>query len=68
MKNKITKIQIITIIALIAYAIWEIKVYLWAKTLPDWDPIIRVDLVIIYPVLLILLIASITQLIKKKKS
>lgn len=65
MKNKITKIQIATIIAFIAYAIWERAVYIWAEKLPKSDPIIRVDLVMIYPVLFILLIISFVQLWKQ---
>lgn len=67
MKNRITKTQIATIIAFIAYAIWEIAVDIWAQKLPESDPIIRVDLVLIYPILSVLLTISFIQLWKQLK-
>lgn len=65
--KKITKTQIATIILLITYSVWEYRVFLWAKTLPEGDPIIRVDLIIIYPILLIFIVISLIQLFKKNK-
>lgn len=62
----ITKTQIITIILLITYAIWEFYVYKWAKTLPEGDPVIRVDLIMIYPVLVILIVISLVQMVKNR--
>ncbi len=63
-----TKIQIITIGAYIAYIIWEIVVWNWAKSLPPSDPIIRSDLVIIIPVLAVLTVISLVQYFRNKKS
>lgn len=63
--KKITKIQTLTIISLILYAIWEFYVAQWAKT--ETGPIIRVDLTIIYPILITLIILSIGQLRTRKK-
>jgi hypothetical protein len=60
-----TKTQITTIILFAIYVVWEIIVQLWAKT--EGGPIIRVDLLIIYPVLMILLIISLYQGIRTKK-
>ncbi len=64
--DKLTRIQKITITLIIAYAIWEISVWIWSNTLPKNDPVIRVDLLIIYPVLFVLIIISIIQYFKKK--
>lgn len=61
-----TKIQMATIGALILYLIWEIVVMIWAKKLPPSDPIIRADLILIYPVLIVLIIISIIQLLRSK--
>ncbi|MTI67973.1 MAG: hypothetical protein FH753_15415 [Firmicutes bacterium] len=62
--KKITKTQIITIISLLFCAIWEFYVEMWAKTVEG--PIIRVDLVIISPVLIILIVLSLSQLFSSK--
>jgi len=51
-----TKIQTTTIILIIAYIIWEIAIRIWS---PKAN--IRVDLLIIYPVLIILIIISLVQ-------
>ena len=65
---KLTKIQWSTIIAIIAYLIYEFYfVAKWEKGLPESDPVIRADLIFIYPVLLFLIIASIVQFIRKGK-
>ncbi len=60
-----TKFQIITIVLIIAYFIWELFVQIWAKSQPEGGAIIRVDLLIIYPILLVLIIVSIYQYFKK---
>jgi hypothetical protein len=65
--RNITKLQTGTIVAIIVYLIWEYFVQQWSKTLPDGDPVIRVDLLLIIPVITGLLIASIVQTIKRKK-
>jgi len=61
-----TKMQIATLVLLAAYLIWEVVVQIWAKT--EGGPIIRVDLLIIYPVLVILIIISLYQRIRKRLS
>jgi hypothetical protein len=57
--QNLTKIQIATIVLIIAYIIWEIAVRLWSKS--QAGAIIRVDLMIIYPILVILIIISLYQ-------
>ncbi|MGL5438886.1 MAG: hypothetical protein ACRDA4_00670 [Filifactoraceae bacterium] len=58
-----TKIQILTIISLIGYAIWEIAVTNWASKVSG--PIIRVDLILIYFILLILISISVYQFLRR---
>lgn len=65
--KKLTKTQIFTIIACIGYIIWEITVQVWEKSLPPSDPVIRVDLLLIFPILAILIIISLVQFIKSQK-
>ncbi|WFD10358.1 hypothetical protein [Tepidibacter hydrothermalis] len=62
--KKITKTQITTIIFLISYGIWEFYVARWAAT--ESGPIIRVDLVVIYPILILFIFLSLGQLFKRK--
>ena len=57
--QNLTKIQIATIVLIIAYIIWEIAVRIWSKS--QGGAIIRVDLMIIYPILVILIIISLYQ-------
>jgi len=64
--RNITKLQTGTIVAIIVYLIWEYFVQQWSKTLPDGDPVIRVDLLLIIPVITGLVIASIVQILKHK--
>ncbi|RUA07369.1 MAG: hypothetical protein DSY82_08295 [Flavobacteriia bacterium] len=59
-----TKFQKITIILIIAYMIWEFIVHLWAAS-THVDNMIRVDLVIIYPILIIMILISVYQYFKK---
>ena len=59
-----TKTQIATLVLIIVYLIWEIAVQIWSRT--EVGPIIRADLLIIYPVLIILIIISLYQRIKNK--
>jgi hypothetical protein len=59
-----TKTQIATLVLLAAYLIWEIVVQVWARNIDG--PIIRADLLIIYPVLITLTFISLYQQIKKK--
>jgi len=59
-----TKTQIATLVLLATYLIWEIVVQLWSRT--EEGPIIRVDLLVIYPVLIMLAISSVYQIMRKK--
>jgi hypothetical protein len=59
-----TKTQIATLVLLAIYLIWEVMVQVWSGTAED--PIIRVDLLIIYPVLIMLAISSVYQIMRKK--
>ncbi len=55
-----TKIQKTTIVLVIAYIIYEISLRIW-----DPEANIRVDLLIIYPILIVLIIISLVQKFKK---
>jgi hypothetical protein len=61
----LTRIQKITISLIIAYVFWEIAIWVWAKSLTVSGPVIRVDLLIIYPVILTFIIISLYQYFKK---
>ncbi len=64
---KLTKLQWFTLGAIAAYLIYEFYfVSRWEATLPESDPVIRGDLVFIYPVLLVLIILSVVQFVRKK--
>ncbi len=66
---KLTKIQWLTLAAIAGYLIYEFYfVARWAADLPPSDPIIRGDLVFIYPVLLVLVVISFVQYFRNKKS
>ena len=62
MKN-LTVIQKTTIILIILYIFWEIAVKVWERSLPPSDPVIRADLIFIYPLLLSFIVISLFQLI-----
>lgn len=64
--QKLTLIQKITVICIILYVIWEIAVRIWMTTLPPDDPVIRADLILILPVLIILIVISLIQFIIRK--
>lgn len=51
-----TKIQKVTIGLIIAYIFWEIAIRIWS---PDSNT--RVDLLLIYPILIVLIIVSLVQ-------
>jgi len=59
-----TRIQSMTLVLLIGYLIWEISVWFWKQSLPESDPVIRVDLIFIYPLLVTFIIISIYQYFK----
>jgi len=58
-----TKVQKVTIFMLVLYAIWEIYVQIWSKT--ETTAVIRVDLFLIYPILIILIFISVIQYLRK---
>ena len=57
MKN-LSSIQRITVALIIGYIFWEIGIWMWLRKLPPHDPVIRVDLIFIYPVLLLFIFVS----------
>jgi hypothetical protein len=59
-----TRIQKITIGLFILYFIWEIVVQIWAQS--EETPIIRADLLLIFPILIIFMIISLIQYLRKK--
>ena len=67
MKNT-SSIQRITVVLFIGYVFWELGIWIWARKLPPHDPIIRVDLVIIYPLLLLFVFISAYQYFKNNSS
>lgn len=62
---KVTKIQIVTVLLLLAWIAWEIYMKQWAKS--QVGAIIRVDLLLIYPLIFIMTVLSILQLVKSRK-
>ena len=62
-----TLLQKITLGLLIGYVIWEIAVRVWMSQLPPSDPVIRADLVFIYPILLVFVLLSVWQYVRGKK-
>jgi len=60
-----TTVQKVTAGLIVAYVIWEIYVRVWEKTENPAGATIRVDLMLIYPVLAILVIISLYQYFKK---
>jgi len=65
--RNITKPQAVTIVAIIAYLVWGYYVQQWAKTRQESGPVIRVDLLLIISVISGLVIASIVQILRRKK-
>lgn len=65
---RLTGVQWITVFLILAYLVYEFYfVARWAAELPDSDPVIRADLIIIWPLLLIMIIISVIQLIRRKR-
>lgn len=63
---KLSKIQWITLFLIIAYLVYEfVLVKNWAAGLPESDPVIRADLFFIIPILLVFIIISIVQFMRK---
>ncbi len=67
-KMKLTVMQWVTIVAILAYLVYEFYfVAQWEKSLPEGDPVIRADLPFIWGILLILIVISVFQFIRKRK-
>ena len=65
---KLTTVQIITLLALIAFAVYELwYIPKWLETVSDDNPVIRTDLIIFPPILFILIIISVIQFFRRKK-
>jgi len=64
--KRTTSIQRITIALLIGYLFWEIAVWFWRQKLPPSDPVIRADLIFIYPILIIFIAISLYQYVKSR--
>ena len=62
--KKLSKVQLITIALIIGYIIWEVFVRIWEVKTGEVNTI-RVDLIIIYPILLILILISVIQYFKR---
>lgn len=61
-----TNTQIIANLLFVLYAIWEILVQILEINIPLAGAFLRIDLLIIYPVLLILVIIATLQYLNKK--
>ncbi len=65
---KLSTVQIITLLALIAFAVYELwYIPKWLETVSDDNPVIRTDLIIFPPILFILIIISVIQFFRRKK-
>ena len=58
-----TKTQKVTLWLMALYLVWEASVQYWAKD--ETTAVIRVDLIMIYPVLLVLVLISAWQYFRK---
>ncbi len=63
---KKTGIQKFTIAFFVLYVVWEIVVQIWAMS--ETGPIIRADLILIYPILIVLILISTIQYFRQKNS
>ena len=64
--RKLTTIQIVTLIAIVAYILWEKNMREYMQTYPDIKVFKRRDLYVIIPVLVILIAISIFQFVKQR--
>lgn len=65
---KLNIFQIITLILLIAFAVYELfYIPQWLESLSDDNPPIRTDLILFTPILIICVIISVIQFIKNRK-
>ena len=62
-----TRLQKVTLGLLFGYVIWEIAVRVWMSQLPPSDPVIRADLIFIYPILFVFILLSVWQYARSKK-
>ena len=68
MKNlKLTLLYLITVVSIIAAVVWENYMQQWIAAQPeDAIPVMRVDLFVIYPVIITLVALSLYRLFRKK--
>lgn len=65
--SKLTRIQRVTLLLVAGALIWEAVARLWMRTLPPHDPVIRADLLIIVPLLVVFVGISVVQLLRRPK-
>jgi hypothetical protein len=63
--KSLTRIQRVTLFLMTAALLWEIAIRIWARSLPPHDPVIRADLLVIIPLLVVFVGFSIAQMLKK---
>ena len=70
MKNpNLTLLYLITIASIIAAIVWEYYMQQWIALQPeDTIPVMRVDLFVIYPVIITLVALSLYRLFRKKQN
>ena len=64
--KKITKLQLATIALAVAWFFWEIYIREWSKT--EIGAIIRIDLLFIYPLMFVMVVLSVVQFFRRKKT
>lgn len=64
--HKLTKVQWVTIGLIVFYLLWEFVILASWKAETE-GPLIRVDLLLIYPLIVIMVIISIWQYLKKSR-
>lgn len=70
MKNlKLTLLYLITIASIIAAVVWEYYMQQWIEAQPEGGvPVMRVDLFVIYPVIITLVALSLYRLFRKNQT
>jgi hypothetical protein len=63
--KKMTRIQKITLVLILAAILWEIAVRTWMRSLPESDPVIRADLFFIITLLAVFITISVIQKFQK---
>ena len=63
--KSLTRIQRVTLFLMAGALLWEIAIRIWTRSLPPHDPVIRADLLVIIPLLVVFVGFSIAQMLKK---